>query len=138
MFESLASVREIVAKVGVRPGVDYFKVEAFTDRQGDDVDAWFLQHYYVRPDAISGMNEYGFGRKWFISRHATKSEIVLTCLKAAITNAEHEVREAFTYDGAPIFQPHIDVDALVKACESSDARPLPIGASDRARGDILG
>lgn len=96
----------------------------------------YLQHRFLRPDEITGEMGWGYGRKWHVSPHATESEVVLTCLKAAITNAEHEVREGVTYKGARIFQPHIDVNALVEACQHSDARSAP--ATERERQEVLG
>lgn len=57
------------------------------------------------------------GRKWYISPFATKSEIVLTALKAVITAEEHEVRERFTFRKQRIFGPHLDVENLVWALE---------------------
>lgn len=98
----------------------------------------YIQHAYARPDALTGELGWGYGRKWHVSPHATESEIVLTCLKAAITDAEHEVREGFRYKGACIFQPHIDVNALVEACQRSDARSTPVGASETKRAEVLG
>lgn len=53
------------------------------------------------------------GRKWYISPHACKSEIVQTLLMAVLAAEEHEAREQFLYRGAPIFGPHKDVDALL-------------------------
>ena len=52
------------------------------------------------------------GRKWYVSAHATRSEIVQTCLKAVLTACEHEARESFRYRGEAIFGPHHDVEAL--------------------------
>jgi len=52
------------------------------------------------------------GRKWFLSEHMTKSEIVTTAFKAIMTAVEHETREQFLYRGASIFDPHYDVDCL--------------------------
>ena len=52
------------------------------------------------------------GRKWRLSEHMTKSEIVQTALKAVLAFEEHEVRENFKYRGQAIFDPHYDVDAL--------------------------
>ena len=54
------------------------------------------------------------GRKWYVSPHATKSEIVQTVLKAVLTAEEHEAREKFTYQGRPIYGPHLSVDRLVE------------------------
>lgn len=52
------------------------------------------------------------GRKWRISAHATKSEVVQTMFMAYLAWLEHEAREAFTYRFQAIFGPHFDVDAL--------------------------
>ncbi len=55
-------------------------------------------------------------RKWLLSEHMVKSEIVQTVFKCVLTSVEHECREAFTYQGKPIFGPHFDVDSLVEIC----------------------
>ncbi len=68
------------------------------------------------------------GRKWVISPHATKSEIVQTALKAVLTAEEHEAREHFKYRGRAIFGPHYDVDFLAGYCDlpvAQDARHAP-------------
>lgn len=62
------------------------------------------------------------GRKWLLSSHMTKSEIVQTAFKAVMTAVEHEVRESFTYRAAAIFGPHYDVDALLSICDARDVR----------------
>lgn len=58
--------------------------------------------------------EYSNGRKWRISPHMTKSEIVATVFKAYLSWVEHEARESFQFRGQSIFGPHFDVDALWK------------------------
>jgi hypothetical protein len=52
------------------------------------------------------------GRKWFLSRHMTKSEVVQTALMAVLAAEEHEAREHFRYRGRAIFGPHFNVDVL--------------------------
>ncbi len=83
---------------------------------GDMGNGYFIQHSYKGIDSISGRDRVCKGRKWYISPHCCKSEVVLTALKAAITNAEHEVRESFEYKGKSIFGPHLDVDKLLEFC----------------------
>jgi hypothetical protein len=56
--------------------------------------------------------EWQTGRKWYLSPYMTKSEVVLTALKAVLTAEEHEARERFRYKGRRIAGPHLDVDAL--------------------------
>lgn len=51
-------------------------------------------------------------RKWLLSPFMTDSEIVQTAFKMILTAFEHEIREQFRYDGAPIFGPHFDVNDL--------------------------
>jgi hypothetical protein len=58
------------------------------------------------------------GRKWRLSLHMTKSEVVATAFKAVMTAVEHETREQFKYRGEAIFGPHHDVDALVDFCKA--------------------
>ena len=62
------------------------------------------------------------GRKWVLSQHMTKSEVVATAFKAILTAEEHETRENFKYRGAPIFHPHYNVDILVEVYHNEDRR----------------
>lgn len=62
------------------------------------------------------------GRKWLLSTHMTRSEIVQTVFKAVLTAEEHEVREHFLYRNRAVFGPHIDVEELHQICERVDIR----------------
>lgn len=62
------------------------------------------------------------GRKWQLSTHMTRSEIVQTALKAVLTAVEHEAREKFLYRGRAIFGPHLNVDKLHGIAEELDVR----------------
>lgn len=62
------------------------------------------------------------GRKWRLSVHMTKSELVRTIFMACLAFQEHELRERFRYRGMAIFGPHIDVDALAETAEAMDRR----------------
>lgn len=68
--------------------------------------------------------EYWTGRKWLLSEHMTKSEVVQTAFKAVMTAEEHETREKFLYKDKAIFGPHYDVDFLsdVVGMDVVDAR----------------
>jgi hypothetical protein len=57
--------------------------------------------------------ETQFCRKWQLSPHMVKSEIVRTAWKAVLAAEEHEAAERFRYKGEMIYNPHVDVDALV-------------------------
>ena len=73
---------------------------------------WYLQ--VTMTDFDSDRVEYG--RKWYVSCHSCRNEVVQTCFKAILTFMEHEVREQFTYKGSKIFGPHYDVDVLADIC----------------------
>lgn len=57
------------------------------------------------------------GRKWRLSPHMTRSEIVQTAFMACLAWEEHECREAFKYKGQAVFGPHFNVEALVRLAE---------------------
>lgn len=66
------------------------------------------------------------GRKWYVSSHATDSEIVQTALAAILAAEEHEARELFLVDGVACFGPHFSVDDLVDLASrrgAAGARP---------------
>lgn len=84
----------------------------------------YLQASFQARCARTGMLTTQDTRKWLLSRHMTKSEIVQTAFKCALTSIEHEAREQFTYQGQPIFGAHFNVDQLVELClaDSQDVR----------------
>lgn len=85
-------------------------------------DGYYLQIAYTEADVETGQPQEHHGRKWYVSRHATRGEVVQTALKAALTSAEHQVREHFLYKGRRIFGPHFDLDALVAICEDGGTK----------------
>lgn len=80
--------------------------------QPDQPDQPYLQVLQKTKCNVTGEPYESKGRKWRLSPHMTRSEIVQTALKAVLTAEEHEVRERFKYRGQPIFDPHYDVDEL--------------------------
>jgi hypothetical protein len=82
----------------------------------DSSSQHFLQLSFVDKGGVRWSS-----RKWVISAHATKSEIVQTAFKAVMTALEHEARESFLYRGRPILGPHFDIDQLHDLCGRRDA-----------------
>lgn len=80
----------------------------------DMAGGWWLQVQFAAFDPTAGDVALQKGRKWYVSSHATPSELVQTAFKAVMTAMEHEVREAFYYRNAAIFGPHFDVDELAQ------------------------
>lgn len=69
-------------------------------------------------------------RKWFISIHSTKSEVIRTAYLAAIQAEMHEANESFTYDGVRLFDPHTDLIELSQFMKSAsqDVREPLVGS----------
>lgn len=73
----------------------------------------YLQIQFKGHCSVTGEPAPQRGRKWFLSPHMTKSEVVSTAFKAVMTAEEHETREHFKYKDQAIYGPHFDVDFLV-------------------------
>ncbi|QQS31869.1 MAG: hypothetical protein IPM50_09265 [Acidobacteriota bacterium] len=83
-----------------------------------DAPRMYLQGQYYEPDVVTGEIKLQKTRKWMLSEHMTKSEIVQTAFKLALTSMEHRTREHFLYSGERVYSPHYDVDALVELCRA--------------------
>jgi hypothetical protein len=77
----------------------------------------YLQATYIDADVTTKQPTMQHTRKWLLSEHMTKSELVQTAFKCALTSMEHRAREAFRYRGKRVFGPHFDVDALHGICK---------------------
>ncbi len=81
----------------------------------------YLQvHDNQATDNTTGLDYRWSGRKWALSEHMTRTEIVKTALKAVMSAEEHETLENFKYKGISIFDPHINVDDLVMLREQCE------------------
>lgn len=79
-----------------------------------DEDRPYIQVYCENGiDTATGKPTSWSGRKWMLSPHMCKQEIVRTAFKAYICAIMHEAEETFRYRGVPIFSPHFDIDTLV-------------------------
>ena len=94
-------------------------------RWGKMGNGYYIQHWQYVPC----VNEHGLsdvcaqkGRKWYISRHMTVSEVIQTCLLATLAFEEHEAREGFYFQGARLFGPHIHHQALRTASATKEVR----------------
>lgn len=81
----------------------------------------YLQAEYDEADIETKRPATQKTRKWLLSPHMVKSEIIQTALKCVLTSAEHRVRENFTYKGQRIFGPHFDVDVMAAMAEDETA-----------------
>ena len=84
--------------------------------------AYYLQVQFLAPDADCRTMSMQHGRKWLLSPHMTRTEIVGTALKAVLAAVEHEAREDFMFEGVRVFGPHVDIDALKSVADQTDTR----------------
>jgi hypothetical protein len=114
----LDRVQAIVAEIGYR---DDYRWDVGTEPTHPFGPVYIeLRHW--RPDAVTGEMAWGYGGKRFLPPTANDSEIVRALFSAALSYEEHEVREFFTYKGARIYGPHLDVEALAEIADRVDFR----------------
>lgn len=109
-------MRDVVDEISFRDWLFH------TDEMGDGL---FLQVQFIAPDVKIGVKSKQSGRKWYLSPHMTRGEIVQTALAAVLLAVEHEAREEFTYRGRAIFGPHFDLDGLIEACDEKRLEMRP-------------
>lgn len=76
-----------------------------------------LRGVYREGDIVTGDIKDQHTRKWLLSEHMVKSELIQTAFKCYLTSLEHRAREHFLYRGRRIFGPHFDVDSLWEICK---------------------
>lgn len=111
-----------------------FQLHLDDDHIGDEFagERFYLQGHYLEKDITTKVTEPQSTRKWPLSKHMTKSELVQTAFKCYLTSMEHQARESFRYRGRLVFGPHIDVEqlwALVGQDRNLDYRRLQSIAS---------
>lgn len=102
---------------------------------GESGQTIYLQFQWDHPCRFSNTVTRQHSRKWQLSQHMTKSELVQTAFKAALTAEEHECREAFSFKGAAIFGPHLSVDILVHLAQTKNLdyrKPMPQATMEAA------
>lgn len=77
---------------------------------------------FSAPDVKTGLMETWTSRKYYISPFMSDSEIVQTAFLAAKVAEEHEILEAFKYNGKTLFSPHMDLNYFIDLEIPEDAR----------------
>lgn len=114
---TIAQLQDLLAPVAYRDWSFFVGADAGGRR--------YLQVRFNKACSVTGKSCEQHGRKWWLSAHMTRSEVVATALKAVLTAEEHEAREAFRYRGEAIFGPHHDVEALVDMCRAGRQERRP-------------
>lgn len=121
MIKDLQTLRNIIAEIEF--GTWQFRTEPLGD-------GYFVQCVFMAPDNEDPLTRSGKelrfaeqrGRKWYISTHMTKDEVIQTVLLAVFKAIEHEVRERFLVRGVAPFHSHIPVDNLIAAARDKSLR----------------
>lgn len=105
--KSVDDIKKIISKISFTP----FGTTKYTFRVTVKVGEVFVQVVYDEPDVddLNGEIKTQYGRKWFISKFSTETEIVETCWAAVQRSMLHVAKENFYYRGARIYSPHIPV-----------------------------
>ncbi len=84
-------------------------------------DGYLLQVRFMSPDSTSDNPTPVLQscRKWYVSTHASKAEVVRTAWKAIEAAVIHEAQEQFQYRGTAIYNPHLDPDSVTEVKLSS-------------------
>lgn len=83
---------------------------------------YYLQAHYLEACVDTGRQEYQFTRRWILSPHMVKGEVIQTAFKCCITSMEHRTREHFLYRGRRVFGPHFDIDVLWSVADQTEVR----------------
>lgn len=79
-------------------------------------DGFLVQMAYDEADVDTGEPAEQKTRKWYVSPHATETEVVETCWAMVQRSQLHVAGEHFTYEGFRVYSPHLHVGARVEAC----------------------
>jgi len=105
-------IREIVGHIS------YLDWEVRVRKDGDRD---YLQVFGHGPDPKDGMKDAQWsGRKWMLSPHMCKNELIRTAYKAIECAVAHEMNECFLYKGVAIMTPHMDYEEIVDIMTDHD------------------
>lgn len=118
--QTLESIKDTIAKCSFNE---------WTFRVGVTDNTPYLQVLFVDKDRITGEEEIQRCRKWQLSYYMVTSELIRTAFKAVEAAMQHEVEEAFKYNGARIYNPHLDLEELAFAINN---RTVSVSLRDEA------
>ena len=117
-FESVDRYHRIASEVDL---AENFKIVLEQDKEMP-FGRWYYQIQCWRMDVITGIWDWGFGGKAYLSPHASDNELVQTIFGLYKGYWEHESRESFMWRGRRVFGPHIATQALWDVARRVDVR----------------
>lgn len=130
-MQTLESVKTVLARIATKPScVDMmwrWQVVEIEDAghhlQEPDNTGFLIRTTFARPDRDPPHAvQRGFGGWHHVPSDASDSAIVKRAFVAMMAILQHELMEAFHYDGDRLFDPHHTIDDLGEACRSAALR----------------
>lgn len=110
---SIEEIRNLLKRIGIKLFDKEFKIRCEIDNKFD-AGRIFIQVIYNAKCNKTGKEQGWHGRKFYLSDHMTKDEIVKTAYTAFKSVIEHETMESFKIDNKILFNPHINFEELLK------------------------
>lgn len=76
--------------------------------------------FLIQPQFVTGREEVQKGRKWYVSRWSTISELINTMYFAVRTAELHEISENFKYQGEAIYHQRKSVSDLLSFTQQAE------------------
>lgn len=109
----LKRTQEIVNQLSCELLGKTFKIRVEGDAKFVDNGRVFVQMIYESPCTKTDTIKEWRGRKWYLSEYMTNDEIVKTVFLAFEIAVRHEILEGFKVNGKPLFNPHVNYEALL-------------------------
>lgn len=109
---TLNDIRNLLSKIDIVIMGVKFWVQAHVDKKNENGRIYLQAIYYADCQKTNEHKEW-HGRKFYLSDHMTKDEIVKTAYLAFKLAVEHEVMESFKVNNIILFNPHINFEELL-------------------------
>jgi len=117
MKETIDTIEELNEFLeGIEMRDTRFAAWDFSWKIGEIEDSWTIQCSFERPDANTGEDGKGYGRKWLIEPGANRTGVMFTAWRAVEFIIIHELHESFTVmvngERVRVMDPHKSVEDL--------------------------
>lgn len=112
---NIEEIKKTIKRISFAPSnLDMgWKFEIKESYEKDSVEnGFFIRTTFKRPDTNTGKVGIGYGRWMFIDKNADDRSVVMTAWVCSKLIVEHELMEAFLFDGVRILDPHKSLEAL--------------------------
>jgi|TARA_R110000851_G_scaffold145114_5_gene284481 hypothetical protein len=112
VYSILSKLKSAPSGIQMSTDKDYRFEAVEINHENEMVDGFLIRCGFVRPDTNSGEMGEGFGRWNHVQKNASAKAVIMTAFVAIKLVVEHEMLEAFEYQGEKLFNPHKSLDEL--------------------------